>query len=346
MRSRVIKAEFWDDPDLGRMPDGARLLFVGLWSLADREGRLLDSPMMIAGSIWPYRDDGIIDDVRRWLEMLASANYIIRYQTCGHSYIQIRTFKRHQPIHPNERSSRIPPPPQIRDDDGGRHSDASPSSRPRHDNVTTSPVHCQDNSITLSGKRPDNVTRNFTHSHESRDIVTTIPGNWNDNVSVTITSTITSTSAARKLPNTPLPPTDAPPPLKHVEKPVEISPGKAQQTGSAVSPPLTDPRQAISILAERRSMEPRQRRAPPQPRTESELAVAVVGRMLCDWMDGRASALGPPDEALCRRLLEAHGMSPERIGDWLLDLRRRGKHPGSVQGWGWFVALSEAAVAS
>jgi len=131
-----------------------------------------------------------------------------------------------------------------------------------------------------------------------------------------------------------------------VEKPVEISPGKAQQTSDAASPPLTDPRRAIAILAERRPVEPRQRIAPPQPRTESELAIAVVGRMLCDWMDGRASALGPPDEALCRRLLETHGMSPERVRDWLLDLRRRGKHPGSIHGWGWFVALAEAAGAA
>jgi hypothetical protein len=131
-----------------------------------------------------------------------------------------------------------------------------------------------------------------------------------------------------------------------VEKPVEISPGQTEQTSDAVSPPLTNPRQAIAILAERRAMEPRQRRAPPQPRTESELAVAVVGRMLCDWMDGRAAALGEPDEALCRRLLEAHGMSPERVRDWLLGLRRRGKHPGSVQGWGWFVTLAEAAGAA
>jgi hypothetical protein len=310
------------------MPDGARLLFIGLWALADREGRLLDSPMMIAGSIWPYRDDGIMDDVRRWLEMLAAANYIIRYKAGGHSYIQIRTFKRHQPIHPHEKASRIPPPPI--DNSGNRHDDvAAPVNHCKDnvmactENVITSPRHCHDNAVTMSGQ-------------------------CHDNVSVTITSTITSTPAAiHKLSNTPLTPQEsAPPPLTPVENHVEISPADAQQPSNAVSPPLTDPRQAIAILAKRRAMEPRQRKAPPQPRTESELAIAVVGRMLCDWMDGRAAALGPPDEALCRRLLEANGMSPERVRDWLLSLRRRGKHPGSVQGWGWFVALAEAAGAA
>lgn len=151
-------------------------------------------------------------------------------------------------------------------------------------------------------------------------------------------------AAVRKLPNTPLTPhDDSPPPLTPVEKPVEISAGAAEQSGNGKSPPpLIDSRSAIRILAERREMDPQKRRAPPQPTDEAGLAIAVVGRMLRDWMEHRADALGPPDEALCRRLLEAHGMSLERIRDWLLGLRRRGKHPGSVQGWGWFVTLAEA----
>jgi hypothetical protein len=146
-----------------------------------------------------------------------------------------------------------------------------------------------------------------------------------------------------QLPNTPLTPQESPPPpLTPVENHVEISPGASRVCGDGESPPLTDPRSIVPILAERRAMEPRQRRAPPQPRDEAGLAVAVVARMLCDWMEHRAEILGPPDDALCRRLLEAHGMSLERLRDWLLGLRRRGKHPGSVQGWGWFVALTEA----
>ena len=151
------------------------------------------------------------------------------------------------------------------------------------------------------------------------------------------------TSAARKLPNIPLTPQESPPPpLTPVENPVEISPGASRVCGDGESPPLTDPRSIVPILAERRAMEPRPRRAPPPPSDEAGLAIAVVGRMLSDWMEHRAETLGPPDDALCRRLLEAHGMSLERLRDWLLGLRRRGKHPSSIQSWGWFVTLAEA----
>jgi hypothetical protein len=77
------------------------------------------------------------------------------------------------------------------------------------------------------------------------------------------------------------------------------------------------------------------------PRDERSLAIAVVGQMLSDWMEHRAAALGPPDEALCKRLLELHGWQLDSVAAWLKALRRRSKHPGSVRSWGWFLHLAE-----
>jgi hypothetical protein len=76
-----------------------------------------------------------------------------------------------------------------------------------------------------------------------------------------------------------------------------------------------------------------------------DFAVEVIRRMLLDWMEHQAGRLPPPDEEICRRLLVAHGMSLDRVRDWLLWLRRRGKRPENVQSWGWFAHLAEAEAA-
>ena len=316
MRARMIKPAFFSDPELANVPIGAQMLFVGLWCLADREGRLLDAPRMIAGAIFPFRQDVSDEDVENWLQHLAERRFIIRYQARGVRCIQIRTFAKHQKIHPRELPSSLPAPP---DDDGPNGSPdcslgapSKPTSLGKPSKVSSLGKPSERSSL---GK-PSLGAPEHEHEHEN--------------------------SGDIQLPNTPITPQEAPPPLTPVENPVEISPGASRVCGDGESPPLTDQRSTIRILAERRAMEPRQRRAPPPPSDEAGLAIAVVGRMLSDWMEHRADALGPPDDALCRRLLEAHGMSLERLRDWLLGLRRRGKHPSSIQSWGWFVTLAEA----
>ena len=46
-RARNIKPGFFKNEFLAEMPCEVRLLFIGLWTLADREGRLEDRPKRI-----------------------------------------------------------------------------------------------------------------------------------------------------------------------------------------------------------------------------------------------------------------------------------------------------------
>lgn len=107
MRSRLLKPSFFDDEDLCKLPHGARLLFIALWCLADREGRLQDIPRRIAADSFPY--ENINDEVESWLEML-NGNWIKRYTSLGQKCIQINNFKKHQKVHPDEKKSTLPEP--------------------------------------------------------------------------------------------------------------------------------------------------------------------------------------------------------------------------------------------
>jgi hypothetical protein len=106
MRARNIKPGFFSNDALGELPPMARILFIGLWCQADREGRLEDRPKRIRAEVLPYDDV----DVDSMLNMLAQGQnpFIVRYAHEVGKYIQIVHFLDHQKPHPNEAASTIP----------------------------------------------------------------------------------------------------------------------------------------------------------------------------------------------------------------------------------------------
>lgn len=104
-RARNIKPAFFMNEDLVELPFQDRLLFIGLWTLADREGRLEDRPKRIKMEIFPADDVNVDESLTR----LASTGMIVRYQVAGSRYIQIVNFLKHQRPHGQEKASEIPP---------------------------------------------------------------------------------------------------------------------------------------------------------------------------------------------------------------------------------------------
>lgn len=105
-RSRNIKPGFFENVDLAELSVYARLLFIGLWTLADREGRLEDRPKQIRFKLMPYDDF----DPDTTLQQLHDSGFILRYQADGANYIQVTNFLKHQTPHCKEKESIIPAP--------------------------------------------------------------------------------------------------------------------------------------------------------------------------------------------------------------------------------------------
>ncbi len=106
-RQRIIKPGFFTDERLAACTPHARLLFAGLWGLADRRGRLRDQPPVIHGSVFPY-EPGL--DVDTLLGEIEQAGSIQRYEVDGRKYIFIINFEREQKPHPREADSVLPEP--------------------------------------------------------------------------------------------------------------------------------------------------------------------------------------------------------------------------------------------
>src|SRR3990167_2736659 len=109
MRIRTVKPMFFKDEDLADHPPLTRILFQGLWCLADKEGRLEDRPRYIKVEVLPYDQC----DIPKMLQKLHDSGFIQRYKINGNGYIQIHKFTEHQRITGKEAESesKIPPIP-------------------------------------------------------------------------------------------------------------------------------------------------------------------------------------------------------------------------------------------
>jgi hypothetical protein len=105
-RSRNIKPGFFANEDLAECDPLARILFTGLWCIADRAGRLEDRPKRIRAEVLPY--DAC--DADQLLAQLEKHGFILRYVADGNPYIQVLNFEKHQNPHVKEAKSTIPAP--------------------------------------------------------------------------------------------------------------------------------------------------------------------------------------------------------------------------------------------
>lgn len=129
MRIRTIKPEFFNHEGIfeaeleSRLP--LRLAFIGLWCVADREGRFKWEPRRLGVQILPY--DQV--DFSRVLDALHTRGFILRYVSDEAHFGVIPSFNRHQVINNRERESELPEPLQYIDSDacltrGSRDDDA------------------------------------------------------------------------------------------------------------------------------------------------------------------------------------------------------------------------------
>lgn len=131
-RIRTIKPELFQDEKITQLPIVDRFVFIGLISMADDAGRLLDNVKVIDAFVFPTTDDSARDSLAR----LSRMSRIRRGTTAsGQAVIQIVGWERHQRVdHPNMAAALPPietetPPPQ--GDTSVRENGANGSREPR-----------------------------------------------------------------------------------------------------------------------------------------------------------------------------------------------------------------------
>jgi hypothetical protein len=106
MRIRSIKPFIWEDERLGSVTREARLLFIGLITLADDAGRFRATTSVLVGHIYPYDRDAS-RKVPKWLQELTKAGLVALYG--GDQYGHLPGWGKHQRIH-HPTASLLPEP--------------------------------------------------------------------------------------------------------------------------------------------------------------------------------------------------------------------------------------------
>jgi hypothetical protein len=111
-RIRSVKPEFWEDQELAeQVSRDARLLYIGLWNLADEHGRLRGDPRFVHGRVYPYEPDLTVDDVANMLDELVRAGKVIQYRASAAGiYIYLPNLGKHQRLERDKVASKLPDP--------------------------------------------------------------------------------------------------------------------------------------------------------------------------------------------------------------------------------------------
>lgn len=114
MRTRLLKPGFFRNETLAQLDDFTRLLFMGLWCLADREGRLVNNPRALAAQLFPHdniRHSRVFHSLGQLFDNSFIQLYSAKVDGRDVDLISIPTFVRHQHPHHREPPSHLPAPP-------------------------------------------------------------------------------------------------------------------------------------------------------------------------------------------------------------------------------------------
>lgn len=97
-RKRMIDPSIWINEDFGTLSILGKLIFIGLFSNADDEGRGKASPAYIKAVLFPYNDDLRISDVEKTLQEVSSKMSVIFYSCDGNMYYTLTSWNTFQKI--------------------------------------------------------------------------------------------------------------------------------------------------------------------------------------------------------------------------------------------------------
>lgn len=110
-RKRMIDPSIWTDEGMAELTPRQQLMYIGLFSNADDDGRLKASPTAIAlmlPTIYSMSDRGTIEE--DLTNVLAAMNQLVKYDVDGREYLAFKNYRQWQRID-KPSASILPPPP-------------------------------------------------------------------------------------------------------------------------------------------------------------------------------------------------------------------------------------------
>lgn len=130
-RRRMIVPEIWQSESFAQLSILAKLVFIGLFSNADDEGRGIANPVYIKSILFPYDDGMRVIDIEKALSEIGQFMSVTLYTHDGRKYYALDNWKKSQTID-RPKPSKLPPPT-----DEKSISDESPKNRRQVDDLSS-----------------------------------------------------------------------------------------------------------------------------------------------------------------------------------------------------------------
>lgn len=97
-RKRMIDPSIWQSEDFGKLSTLAKIVFIGLFSLADDEGRGRCNPVYLKSTLFPYEESIRSADIDKTLSEISSNMSVVLYSCNGSSYYSLLSWDTFQKI--------------------------------------------------------------------------------------------------------------------------------------------------------------------------------------------------------------------------------------------------------
>ena len=97
-RKRMVDPSIWQSEDFSKLSTLAKLVFIGLFSLADDEGRGRANPTYLKSSLFPYNEDMRSADIEKTLSEISSNMSVVFYSCNGSNYYSLLSWYNFQRI--------------------------------------------------------------------------------------------------------------------------------------------------------------------------------------------------------------------------------------------------------
>lgn len=110
-RKRMIDPNIWQSEDFGTLTTLGKIVFIGLFSHADDEGRGRANPAYLRSILFPYEESMRPSDIEKVLAEISAKMSIIFYSRGENKYYSLTNWTKWQYIQKPQQSS-LPPPPE------------------------------------------------------------------------------------------------------------------------------------------------------------------------------------------------------------------------------------------
>lgn len=169
-RKRMLSPDIWESESFSSLSDFQKIVFIGLISLADDEGRGKANPSYIKSTLFPYDENRRVAEVKSALSQIARCTSTQFYNVNGSEYYFLSSWTKWQKIDKPSKS-KLPPPPKSDADSGVGALLSESEKNTKFDEYSTNTPRTFDESSPTKYNKNKNKNINTT-----TDVVVAVPG--------------------------------------------------------------------------------------------------------------------------------------------------------------------------